>query len=334
LGVIAQFGGQTALNLIKPLSEAGVTILGTSPASIAATEDRKQMGGVSDALGIPVPAWTIAHSQEELETFAPQIGFPVLVRPSYVLGGRGMRVIHAQDELRTYLKGLGSALRRHPILIDRFLEDAVEIDVDGVSDGRDLFAVVMEQLDLAGIHSGDSRCVYPPQTLSPEVVAQVERYTLELARHLGVVGLINVQYAVKDATVYLLEVNARASRTVPFASKATGVPLARIATRLLMGERLVDMDLRIETEGRVSVKSVVLPFNKFPQLVPVLGPEMQSTGESMGTGPDLATALAKAQGTGGTYPVSPPFVRARASAPVASPEQVSTTALGSSGSAA
>jgi carbamoyl-phosphate synthase large subunit len=317
LGVIAQFGGQTALNLIKPLSEAGVTILGTSPASIAATEDRKQMGGVSDALGITVPAWTIAHSQEELETFAPQIGFPVLVRPSYVLGGRGMRVIHAQDELRTYLKGLGSALRRHPILIDRFLEDAVEIDVDGVSDGRDLFAVVMEQLDPAGVHSGDSRCVYPPQTLSFEVVAQVERYTLDLARHLGVVGLINVQYAVKDGTVYLLEVNARASRTVPFASKATGVPLARIATRLIIGERLADMDLRANANGRVSVKSVVLPFNKFPQLVPVLGPEMQSTGESMGTGPDLATALAKAQGTGGTYPVSPPFVKPRASATVA-----------------
>ena len=317
LGVIAQFGGQTALNLIKPLAEAGVKILGTSPESIAATEDRKQMGGVSDALSIPVPAWTIAHSQEELETFAPQIGFPVLVRPSYVLGGRGMRVIHTQDELRTYLKGLGTALRRHPILIDRFLEDATEIDVDGVSDGQDLFAVVMEQLDPAGIHSGDSRCVYPPQSLTPEIVAQVERYTLDLARHLGVVGLINVQYAVKAGTVYLLEVNARASRTVPFASKATGVPLARIATRLIMGEQLAGMNLRAEANGRVSVKSVVLPFNKFPQLVPVLGPEMQSTGESMGTGPDLATALAKAQGFGGTYPISPPFVRARVSASVA-----------------
>jgi carbamoyl-phosphate synthase large subunit len=317
LGVIAQFGGQTALNLIKPLSEAGVKILGTAPESIAATEDRKQMGGVSDALNILVPAWTIAHSQEELETFAPQIGFPVLVRPSYVLGGRGMRVIHTQDELRNYLKGLGTALRRHPILIDRFLEDATEIDVDGVSDGQELFAVVMEQLDPAGLHSGDSRCVYPPQSLSPEVVSQVERYTLDLARHLGVVGLINVQYAVKAGTVYLLEVNARASRTVPFASKATGVPLARIATRLIMGERLAGMDLRAEANGRVSVKSVVLPFNKFPQLVPVLGPEMQSTGESMGTGPDLATALAKAQGFPGTYPISAPFVRARVSASVA-----------------
>jgi carbamoyl-phosphate synthase large subunit len=317
LGVIAQFGGQTALNLIKPLAEAGVTILGTSPESIAATEDRKQMGGVSDALGIPVPAWTIAHSQEELETFAPRIGFPVLVRPSYVLGGRGMRIIHTPDELRTYLKGLGSALRRHPILIDRFLEDAVEIDVDGVSDGSDLFAVVMEQLDPAGVHSGDSRCVYPPQSLSSEVVAQVEQYTLELARHLRVVGLINVQYAVKDGTVYLLEVNARASRTVPFASKATGVPLARIATRLIMGERLADMDLHANANGRVSVKAVVLPFNKFPQLMPVLGPEMQSTGESMGTGPDLATALAKAQGTGETYPISLPLVRAEASARIA-----------------
>jgi carbamoyl-phosphate synthase large subunit len=219
----------------------------------------------------------------------------VLVRPSYVLGGRGMRVIHEQQELRNYLQGLGAGLREHPVLIDQFLQDAIEIDVDGVSDGHDLFTVVMEQLEKAGIHSGDSACVYPPQTLSRDVIEQVEEYTRRLARHLGVVGLINVQYAVKDGVVYLLEVNARASRTVPFASKATGVPLAAIATRLIMGVPLREMEIGpVNPAGKVSVKAVVLPFNKFPGLMPVLGPEMQSTGEAMGVGPDFDTALARA----------------------------------------
>jgi carbamoyl-phosphate synthase large subunit len=272
-----------------------VTILGTSPDSIAATEDRKRMANVCEQLDIPVPAWSIAHSQDELEAFAPQIGFPVLVRPSYVLGGRGMRVVHEPQELRSYLQGLGAGLREHPVLIDQFLQDATEIDVDGVSDGNDIFTVVMEQIEKAGIHSGDSACVYPPQNLTPDVIEQVEQYTHSLARHLGIVGLINVQYAVKDGKVYLLEVNARASRTVPFASKATGVPLASIATRLIMGVPLSEMALGpVNPTGRVSVKAVVLPFNKFPTLLPVLGPEMQSTGEAMGTGPDFETALARA----------------------------------------
>jgi carbamoyl-phosphate synthase large subunit len=297
LGVIAQFGGQTALNLIRPLAEAGVQLLGTSPESIAATENREEMAALCERLAIPTPAWTIAHGQDELEAFAPQIGFPVLVRPSYVLGGRGMKIIRAQDELRAYLGGLGSQLRKHPILIDRFLEDAIEIDVDGVSDGHDIFMVVMEQLDLAGVHSGDSTCVYPPQTLSPEVLERVRAYTRSLAQALNIIGLINVQYAVKDGAVFLLEVNARASRTVPFASKATGVPLARIATRLILGARLSNMPELANFHpqpGRVSVKAVVLPFSKFPALDPVLGPEMQSTGESMGVGINFTDALAKA----------------------------------------
>jgi carbamoyl-phosphate synthase large subunit len=307
LGVIAQFGGQTALNLIRPLTQAGVKILGTAPESIAATEDRQQMAAVCEQLGIPTPAWSIAHSQDELEAFAPQIGFPVLVRPSYVLGGRGMRIIYTQDELRSYLGGLGPQLRKHPILVDQFLQDAVEIDVDGVSDGQDVFTVVMEQLEKAGIHSGDSSCVYPPQTLSSEVITTVENYTRSLARHLKVMGLINVQYAVKDGKVYLLEVNARASRTVPFASKATGVPLARIATRLILGVPLSEMALAgYEPPARVSVKAVVLPFNKFPTLMPVLGPEMQSTGEAMGVGLTFRAALAKALlGAGSTAPADP-----------------------------
>ena len=307
LGVIAQFGGQTALNLIRPLAEAGVPLLGTPPQAIAATEDRRQMAAVCEQLGIPIPAWTIVHSEHELEVFAPQIGFPVLVRPSYVLGGRGMRIIHGPEELRTYLRGLGPHLRRHPVLVDRFLEDATEVDVDGVSDGHEVFTVIMEQIEKAGIHSGDSSCVYPPQTLPPEAIEQIEHYTAMLARHLGVVGLINVQYAVKDGTVYLLEVNARASRTVPFASKATGIPLARIATRLILGMLLSEAapDLRALRPERVAVKTVVLPFNKFPDLMPVLGPEMQSTGEAMGTGPDFPTALARAM-LGAGKPITVP----------------------------
>jgi carbamoyl-phosphate synthase large subunit len=192
------------------------------------------------------------------------------------------------------------------VLVDRFLEDAVEIDVDAVSDGREIFSVIMEQVEHAGVHSGDSSCVYPPQTLSLRVISAVEEYTLRLARHLGVKGLLNVQYAVKDRTVYLLEANARASRTVPFASKATGVPLARVATRLIMEARLSDMHLhRTDRGGQVSVKAVVLPFNKFPGLEPLLGPEMQSTGESMGIGADFPEAFARAQQGAGFRPLAP-----------------------------
>jgi carbamoyl-phosphate synthase large subunit len=303
LGVIAQFGGQTALNLINPLVAAGVAILGTSPESISIAEDRDKMAQLCDQLGIPAPRWAIAHSHTELEGFAPQIGYPVLVRPSYVLGGRGMRVVYSQDDLQAYLHTLGDHLRKHPVLVDQFLEDATEIDVDAVSDGENVFTVVMEQLERAGIHSGDSTCVYPPQTLSPDVISRVESYTHALGRHLNVVGLMNVQYAVKDGTVYLLEVNTRASRTVPFASKATGLPLARIATQVIMGMPLSEMALDLRRAGgRVSVKAVVLPFKKFPTLVPVLGPEMQSTGETMGTGEDFATALRKARVSAGYDP--------------------------------
>ena len=320
LGVIAQFGGQTALNLVQPLTQAGVTILGTSPASLAATEDRQQTAAVCESLGIPVPQWQIAHSQEELEAFAPRIGLPVLVRPSYVLGGRGMKIIRNVEELGSYLKALGPRLSRHPVLVDQFLEGALEVDIDAASDGHDICAVIMEQIEPAGVHSGDSTCVYPPHTLSQDVQERIRDYTLRLARHLHVMGLLNVQYAVKDGVVYLLEANARASRTVPFASKASGVPLANIATRLILGASLREIapeyELRItnyELQGggtvlspqssvlspKVSVKCVVFPFDKFPSLSRALGPEMQSTGEAMGVGVDFASALAKArQGAG------------------------------------
>ncbi|HUS15567.1 MAG TPA: ATP-grasp domain-containing protein, partial [Chloroflexia bacterium] len=304
LGVIAQFGGQTALNLIGPLAAAGVPILGTAPATIALTEDRKQMAAVCAELGIRIPSWSIAHDQEELAAFAPQIGFPVLVRPSYVLGGRGMRIIHNRDDLLGYLEALGPHLRRQPVLVDQYLEDAIEIDVDGIGDGRDVYTVIMEQIEAAGVHSGDSACVYPAQTLATDVLAQVESYTARLVAHLQIRGLINVQYAVKDGEVYLLEVNARASRTVPFASKATGVPLARLATQLILGALLADVDIVApDPAGPVAVKGVVFPFSKFPALVPRLGPEMQSTGESMGRGLDFATAFARAQQGAGFAPV-------------------------------
>ncbi len=304
LGVITQFGGQTALNLARPLAEAGVRILGTSIGSIAATEDRQKMAALCQELAIPTPAWVIVRSQDDLEAFAPQIGFPVLVRPSYVLGGRGMKIIYDPNELKSYFGALGPHLRRHPVLIDQFLEDAIEIDVDGVSDGTCLLTVVMEQVEKAGVHSGDSSCVYPPQTLSAAVIKQVESYTLSLAQRLKIVGLMNVQYAVKDETVYLLEVNARASRTVPFASKATGVPLARIATRLMLGGSfLPGIDVKPRgVEGQVSVKTVVLPFNKFPALPRKLGPEMQSTGEAMGIDTTFAGAMLKARLGAGARP--------------------------------
>ncbi len=315
LGVVAQFGGQTALNLVQPLTQAGVKILGTSPASIAATEDRKQMAAVCEQLGIPVPQWQIAHSQEELEDFAPRIGLPVLVRPSYVLGGRGMKIIRSTGELGSYLKALGPRLSRHPVLVDQFLEGAHEIDIDAASDGREICSIIMEQLEPAGVHSGDSTCVYPPQTLPEEMQAQIRDYTRRLARHLGIVGLLNVQYAVKDGTVYLLEANARASRTVPFASKASGIPLATIATRLILGASLEVATASYKLngaiswgqgEGQVSVKTVVFPFDKFPTLPRVLGPEMQSTGEAMGVGASFALALAKARQGAGRPAVAPP----------------------------
>ncbi|MGI8586499.1 MAG: carbamoyl-phosphate synthase large subunit [Chloroflexia bacterium] len=303
LGVIAQFGGQTALNLIHPLAEAGVHILGTDPVAIAVTEDRKQMAAVCAHLGIPTPAWSIAHSRDELAAFMH--GFPVLVRPSYVLGGRGMRIIADQAELTRYLGDLPRHLWQQPVLVDQYLEDAIEIDVDGIADGREVFTVIMEQIEEAGVHSGDSACVYPPQTLAPAVLRQVEDYTRRLARHLGICGLMNVQYAVKEERVYLLEVNARASRTVPFASKATGIPLARLATRLILGTTLSELALQAPDPTRpVAVKAVVLPFNKFPALNPVLGPEMQSTGEAMGTDAVFARAFAKAQQGAGYLPLA------------------------------
>ncbi|PZS01014.1 MAG: carbamoyl-phosphate synthase large subunit, partial [Candidatus Chloroheliales bacterium] len=293
LGVIAQFGGQTALNLVAPLAAHGVTILGTPPAGIAAAEDRRQTGELAGRLGLAMPAWGTAHTAEEAIEVAAGVGYPVLVRPSYVLGGRGMRVVHDQAALVAYFAGLDADLRRHPLLIDRFLEGAIELDVDAVSDGRDTICVVMEQVEYAGIHSGDSACVYPPHTISPATVCEVEQATARLAEALGIVGLMNAQYALHEDRLYLLEVNARASRTVPFASKAAGVPLAALATQVILGQPLRDLDATLRRD-RVAVKLPVLPFRKLSDLTPLPGPEMQSTGETMGIAANYPLAYAKA----------------------------------------
>jgi carbamoyl-phosphate synthase large subunit len=296
-GVIVQFGGQTPLGLALPLQRAGVKILGTSPDSIDLAEDRKRFGSLLDELKIPAPKWGTARSLEEAREIARGIGYPVLVRPSYVLGGRAMFVTHDEERLAETMKRAVEASPEHPVLIDRFLEDAFELDVDALCDGeRVVVAGIMQHIEEAGIHSGDSSCVLPPY--SPRIAPHLDvirDYTRRLGKALGVRGLMNVQYAIKDDTVYVLEVNPRASRTVPFVAKATGVPLARIAAKIMVGRTLADLGLLEEPKinGRF-VKASVFPFTKFPGDDPVLGPEMRSTGEVMGFADDFGSAFAKA----------------------------------------
>jgi len=307
-GVIVQFGGQTPLTLALPLKRAGVPIIGTDPANIDLAEDRKLFGKLLDDLGIPSPPNGAATSVEEACQVARRIGFPVLVRPSYVLGGRAMVIAYDEETVRRYMREAVVFSRERPVLIDRFLEDAIEIDVDALSDSEDvLIAGIMEHIEEAGIHSGDSSCVLPAYSLTAEARAAIEAYTVRLARALQVVGLMNIQYAIKDGTVYVLEVNPRASRTVPYVSKATGVPLPKVAVGLMLGGKLKELG-RL-TGGAVSgclrvpqffVKSPVFPFNKFPGVDPALGPEMRSTGEVMGVGENFGEAFAKAQLSAGT----------------------------------
>jgi carbamoyl-phosphate synthase large subunit len=306
-GVIVQFGGQTPLSLALALQEAGVPILGTSPGSIDLAEDRQRFGRLLGELGIPAPEWGTAHSLEEAREVARRIGYPVLVRPSYVLGGRAMYITHDPDSLADTMRSAVEASPEHPVLLDRFLEDAFEVDVDALCDGRRVvIAGIMQHIEEAGVHSGDSACVIPP--FHPVVVAQLDLlrdYTRRLALALGVNGLMNVQYAIKNEKLYVLEVNPRASRTVPFVAKATGVPLAGIAARVMVGRSLDDLGLTEEpaVPGRF-VKEAVFPFVKFPGADSVLGPEMRSTGEVMGTGADFGEAFAKAQmGAGTRFPV-------------------------------
>jgi carbamoyl-phosphate synthase large subunit len=306
-GVVVQMGGQTPLKLASALREMGVPILGTSVDAIDRAEDRRRFEALARELGINQPANGLATSEGEAVEVAERIGYPVLVRPSYVLGGRAMEIVYDEESLKDYFNRAVRASPKHPVLIDSFLEDAFEADVDAVSDGEDvLVGGVMQHIEDAGIHSGDSACVVPPYLLRDEHVEQMRKHTRALARALGVVGLINVQFAVKDGAVYVLEVNPRASRTIPYLSKATGIPLARIAARCMVGRKLAEFDLGANDELRgVAVKESVFPFDKLPGVDALLGPEMRSTGEVMGIADSFGLAMAKAQiAAGNPLPLS------------------------------
>jgi carbamoyl-phosphate synthase large subunit len=299
-GVIVQFGGQTPLRLAKRLEEEGVTLLGTPVDAIDLAEDRGRFGALLRRLGVAHPPYGTALSAEEAQVIAEQVGFPLLVRPSYVLGGRAMEICYSNEGLAAYLGKHVKASPEHPLLLDRFLEDAIEVDVDALCDGVDCrLAGVMQHVEEAGVHSGDSACVLPPMSLGAEMLERIDSTTRQIALELGVVGLINIQYAVYGGELYVIEANPRASRTVPFVSKAIGAPLAKIACRLMLGERLADQDLPAMPSGHVSVKEAVLPFSRFAGADTVLGPEMKSTGEVMGVAKDFPEAFGKAQAAAG-----------------------------------
>jgi carbamoyl-phosphate synthase large subunit len=302
-GVIVQFGGQTPLTLALPLKRQGVPIIGTDPENIDLAEDRKLFGKLLEDLGIPAPENGSATSAEEACAIAARIGYPVLVRPSYVLGGRAMVIAYDEETVREYMREAVSFSQDRPVLIDRFLEDATEVDVDALSDGEDvLIAGIMEHIEEAGVHSGDSSCVLPAQSIPRQQLDTIEDYTVRLAKALHVIGLMNVQYAIQNGKVYVLEVNPRASRTVPYVSKATGVPLPKIAVGLMLGKKIRHFTdaTGVLPVPQVFVKSPVFPFNKFPGVDPALGPEMRSTGEVMGVGANFGEAFAKAQIGAGT----------------------------------
>mgnify|MGYP001502282178 CR=1 FL=1 len=305
-GVIVQFGGQTPLKLARALEAAGIPILGTSPDAIDLAEDRERFQKLVNELNLTQPDNGTATSVKQAESIAEEIGYPVLIRPSYVLGGRAMELVHDLAQLRRYMATAVQVSGDHPVLIDQFLNNAVELDVDALCDGQAVHvAGIMEHIEEAGIHSGDSACSIPPYSLGESVLAEVRRQTDALARALKVIGLMNVQFAVKDERVYLIEVNPRASRTVPFVAKATGVPVAKIAARVMAGEKLANFALLNEASGtHVAVKEAVFPFRRFPGIDVMLGPEMKSTGEVMGLDTDFGRAFAKAQiGAGGLLPI-------------------------------
>jgi carbamoyl-phosphate synthase large subunit len=297
VGVIVQFGGQTPLKLAVPLEREGVRILGTSPDAIDRAEDRDRFQQLLNRLGLHQAPNGTATSVEEAEAIAEQIGYPVLLRPSYVLGGRAMEIIYDAPSLRQYMASAVQASYEHPVLVDKFIEDALEIDVDALSDGQEVVvAGIMEHIEEAGIHSGDSACSIPPRSIAPGLMDELREQTRALALELGVVGLINIQFAIKEGRIYVLEVNPRASRTVPFVSKAIGVPLAKLAAKLMVGSTLKDLGFTEERRlSHVAVKEVVLPFIKFPGVDPILGPEMKSTGEVMGIDVSFGGAYAKSQ---------------------------------------
>ena len=296
-GMIVQFGGQTPLKLAIPLEKAGVKIIGTSPDNIDRAEDRERFKELLHKLNLKQPENGTATSQKEALDIAKKIGYPVILRPSYVLGGRAMEIVYDDAALIHYMTHAVKASPEHPVLIDKFLEDAVEVDVDAISDGRIVvIGGIMEHIEEAGIHSGDSACSLPPYSLSKELTVEIKKQTIALAKELNVIGLINIQYAVKNGSVYVLEVNPRASRTVPFVSKTIGVPLAKMAARIMAGKTLKELGFTSEKDvGYISVKEAVFPFIKFPGVDTILGPEMKSTGEVMGIDTSFGRAFAKSQ---------------------------------------
>lgn len=297
LGVILQFGGQTPLKLAKALEKYGVNILGTKADAIDRAEDRKRFKELVDKLNLKQPPSGTATSLEKALKIAEELGYPILVRPSYVLGGRAMEIVYDEDSLRRYMKEAVKASEDHPVLIDRYLEDAIEVDVDAISDGVDVVvAGIMQHIEEAGIHSGDSACSLPPYDLSEEIIHKIKDETVAIARELEVRGLMNVQYAIKDGEIYVLEVNPRASRTIPYVSKSIGVPLAAMAAKIMIGKTLKELGLTKEIKiPYVTVKEAIFPFDKFPEVDVILGPEMKSTGEVMGIDEDFGLAYAKAQ---------------------------------------
>jgi len=297
MGVIVQFGGQTPLNLSVPLFEAGVPILGTQPESIDRAEDRELFQAMLNKLGLVQPANGTAMDVQEVIRIAESIGYPVIVRPSYVLGGRAMKIVYNVQDLENFATLAMHASPGHPILIDKFLEDAIELDVDAISDGsRTVIGGIMQHIEEAGVHSGDSACVLPPQSIDPSILEEIVDATKAMAKELHVIGLMNVQYAVKDNQLFVIEVNPRASRTIPFVSKATGVPLAKLATKVMLGRTLEDLGFADEVHPKhISVKEAVLPFDRFPDVDTLLGPEMKSTGEVMGIDYEFGAAFAKSQ---------------------------------------
>ena len=295
-GVIVQFGGQTPLNIANELAQAGVRIIGTSPETIDLAEDRDRFRQMMRKLGIPQPASGMASTLEEALQVAEEIGYPLMVRPSYVLGGRAMEVVHDEEMLKRYVSVAVDVAPERPILIDKFLENAIEAEADAIADGTEAFVpAVMEHIELAGIHSGDSACVIPPISIPAKHLDTIYEYTRRIAVELNVVGLMNIQYAIANDTVYILEANPRASRTVPLVSKVCNISMARIATQVMVGKRLADLDLKRQSIPHFGVKEAVFPFNMFPEVDPLLGPEMRSTGEVLGMADSFGLAFYKAQ---------------------------------------
>ncbi|MDY4133486.1 carbamoyl-phosphate synthase large subunit, partial [Treponema sp.] len=307
MGVIVQFGGQTPLNIARALSDEGVNILGTSIDSIDIAEDRDLFRKMMDKLEIPMPESAMAVNFEEAKAAADKIGYPIMIRPSFVLGGRGMEVIYDEKMLAEYVEKAVGVTPDRPLLIDRFLHNALECESDALSDGKEVYIPsVMEHIELAGIHSGDSACVIPPVGINKDNLATIKEYTTKIAQNLHVCGLMNMQYAIEDGKVFVIEANPRASRTVPLVSKVCNTQMARLATRLMLGETLKDLNLKDKVIPHHGVKEAVFPFTKFPNVDPVLGPEMRSTGEVLGLSDSFPLAYFKSQeGAGAELPSAP-----------------------------